>query len=60
MHQVELRAEYERFLHEGTRLAGGLTDLAQRAAVYHHVFFDSNRNHVFPLIAYLGHTWVVR
>jgi len=57
MHQSELRSEYERFSQEGERLAGGLTDLAQRATVYHHVFHDSGRNHVFPLIAAHGALW---
>lgn len=57
MNASELSAVYQSFHDEGTRLAGGLTDLAQRAAVYHHVYFDSGRNHVFPLIAAHGALW---
>ena len=38
-------------------MAGGLTDLAHRAAVYHHAFEDSGRNHIFPLIAAHGALW---
>ena len=53
----ELRAEYDRLTAEGVRLAGRLADVPQRAAVYHHVFFDSGRNHVFPLIAAHGALW---
>jgi len=52
-----LRSEYERLTAEGVRLAGKLTEVPQRAAVYHHVFFDSGRNHVFPLIAAHGALW---
>lgn len=57
MNAIDLAAEYQRLHDEGTRLAGGLTDLAQRAAVYHHVYCDSRRNHVFPLIAAHGALW---
>jgi hypothetical protein len=57
MTATEIQAVHARFAQEGTRLAGGLTDLAQRAAVYHHVFHDSGRNHVFPLIAAHGALW---
>src|SRR2546426_5066557 len=57
MNTAELRSVYDRFARDGERLAGGLTDLAQRAAVYHHVFSDSGRNHVFPLIAAHGALW---
>lgn len=57
MDMTELRQAYDHFAREGNRLAGGLTDLAQRAAVYHHVFHDSGRNHVFPLIAAHGALW---
>jgi len=42
---------------EGTRLAGGLRELAQRAAVYHHLYEHSGRNHIFPLIAAHGALW---
>ena len=53
----ELRLEYDRLIAEGVRLAGRLADVPQRAAAYHHVFFDSGRNHVFPLIAAHGALW---
>jgi hypothetical protein len=52
-----LREEYQRLTAEGVRLSGRLADVTQRAAVYHHVFFDSGRNHVFPLIAAHGSLW---
>ncbi len=42
---------------DAVRLAGGLTDLAQRATVYHHLFEHSGRNHIFPLIAAHGALW---
>lgn len=53
----QLQQRYEQLSEQGTRLAGRLTDLAQRAAVYHHVFEDSGRNHIFPLIAAHGALW---
>ena len=53
----ELQAEYERLREDGTRLAGGLTDLAQRATVYHSVYRESGGSHVFPLIAAHGALW---
>ena len=52
-----LREEYARLAAEGVRLAGKLAEVPQRAAVYHHVFFDSGRNHVFPVIAAHGALW---
>src|SRR5690606_15063123 len=52
-----LRAYHEKLHSEAVRLAGGLHDLAQRAAVYHHLFEHSGRNHVFPLIAAHGALW---
>lgn len=55
-----LRSEYERLVDEGTRLAGGLSDLAQRATVYHHLHLHSGRNHVFPGIAAHGALWAGR
>lgn len=42
---------------EAVCLAGGLTDLAQRATVYRHIFRTSGGNHVFPLIAAHGALW---
>jgi len=45
-------------LHKEARvLAGGLTDLAQRAIVYHSIYRESGGNHVFPLIAAHGALW---
>ena len=52
-----LRHHYQRLHHEATRLAGGLNDLAQRAAVYHHLYEHSGGNHAFPLIAAHGALW---
>lgn len=42
---------------EATLLAGDLGALAQRAAVYHHLYQDSGGNNVFPLIAAHGALW---
>ncbi|NQV23871.1 MAG: hypothetical protein HQ518_05830 [Rhodopirellula sp.] len=53
----DLRVAFEKFQSEGLRLAGGLNDLSQRAAVYHHVFRESGGNHIFPLIAAHGALW---
>lgn len=52
-----LRRYYARLQREGERLAGGLADLPQRAATYHHLFEHSGGNHVFPLIAAHGALW---
>ena len=52
-----LQQLYERTANEATRLAGGLNDLAQRAATYHHLFEHSGRGHIFPLIAAHGALW---
>ena len=52
-----LRFHHENLHHEATRLAGGLNDLAQRAAVYHHLYEHSGGNHAFPLIAAHGALW---
>ncbi|MBS0203456.1 MAG: hypothetical protein JSS49_11190 [Planctomycetes bacterium] len=58
MHTTEqLQREYDRLVQHGTVLAGGLTELAQRATVYHHLYEDSGRNHIFPLIAAHGALW---
>jgi len=37
MNTEQLKAAYEAIREEATMLAGGQTDLAQRATVYHHV-----------------------
>lgn len=52
-----LRNEYERLTAEGTRLAGRLRNVAQRATVYHHLFAASGCHHAFPLIAAHGALW---
>lgn len=52
-----LHACYERHRTEATKLAGRLSDLSQRAAVYHHIYQASGGNHVFPLIAAHGALW---
>lgn len=52
-----LHVESDRLLAEGTRLAGGLRDVSQRAAVYHHLYEASARNHVVPLLAAHGALW---
>lgn len=57
MPQSEQKQEYDRLRREAERLAGGLTDLSQRATVYHHIFRESGGNHVFPLIAAHGALW---
>jgi hypothetical protein len=53
----QLQREYDDLHAQATRLAGGLTDLAQRATVYYHLFEASGRNHIFPLIAAHGALW---
>lgn len=57
MSSTELSAAYEALKSEAVRLAGGLTDLAQRATVYHHLYRASGGNHAFPLIAAHGALW---
>ncbi|QDU25920.1 hypothetical protein ETAA8_09920 [Anatilimnocola aggregata] len=42
---------------EGEKLAGSLTQLAQRASVYRHIYRASGGNHIFPLIAAHGALW---
>lgn len=48
---------HRRLRGQAERLAGGIGDLPQRAAVYHHLFEHSAGNHVFPLIAAHGALW---
>ena len=52
-----LRHHHEGLHNDATRLAGGLNDLAQRAAVYHHLYEHSGGNHAFPLLAAHGALW---
>jgi hypothetical protein len=54
---ARIQQAYESLHAEATRLAGGLTDVAQRAAVYRHMYRFSGGNHVFPLIAAHGALW---
>ena len=54
---AEVRARYDQLTSQGKRLAGGLKDVIQRAATYHHLYEDSGGNHVFPLIAAHGALW---
>lgn len=60
MHDHTLTAAYESLHREATLLAGGLGDLARRAAVYRHIYRASQGNHVFPLIAAHGALWAGR
>ncbi len=47
-HTIRVKAE---------KAAGSLTDLSQRAMVYHHLYTDSFGNHTFPLLAAHGALW---
>jgi hypothetical protein len=60
MDRVALSAAYAAIHAEATVLAGGLTDLPQRATVYHHLYQTSQGQHVFPLIAAHGALWAGR
>ena len=57
MNQQALDRSFCALQAEAQVLAGGLTDLAQRAMVYHHLYQQSGGNHVFPLIAAHGALW---
>jgi hypothetical protein len=57
MNQQALDRSFCALKAEALELAGGLTDLAQRAMVYHHLYRESGGNHVFPLIAAHGALW---
>lgn len=48
---------FEMLRRKGYLLAGRLSDLSQRACVYHHMYEDSGRRNVFPLIAAHGALW---
>ena len=52
-----LSRDHRRIHQEATVLAGAITDLAQRASVYHHLYEDSGGRNVFPLIAAHGALW---
>ncbi|GFE81896.1 hypothetical protein GCM10011487_38960 [Steroidobacter agaridevorans] len=51
------REAYETLRKKGYALAGGLSDLSQRACVYHHMYEASGKRNVFPLIAAHGALW---
>ncbi|PWF48416.1 hypothetical protein [Massilia glaciei] len=48
---------YELLRKKGYALAGELGDLRRRACVYHHLYADSGKRSVFPLIAAHGALW---
>lgn len=52
-----LLRDHRRIHQEATLLAGAITDLAQRASVYHHLYQTSGGRNVFPLIAAHGALW---
>lgn len=54
---AQLQRVYDALHAEAIRLAGTTRQLSQRAATYHHVYEDSGRNHIFPLIAAHGALW---
>ncbi len=54
MADLSLKTAHDDLRAEAVTLAGGLTDLSQRATVYHHIYRASGGNHVFPLIAAHG------
>lgn len=57
MSHEALQHEFETLRREAVTLAGARRDLARRATTYHHLYFNSYRNHVFPLIAAHGALW---
>lgn len=52
-----LTRDHQRIHQEATALAGAITDLGQRASVYHHLYESSGGRNVFPLIAAHGALW---
>lgn len=53
----QLQHQYNQLHNEAVRLAGTTKQLSQRAATYYHVYENSGRNHIFPLIAAHGALW---
>lgn len=49
--------EYQKIRDQAYQLAGGLTDLSQRASVYFHLYQVSKGQNIFPLIAAHGALW---
>ncbi|WP_146118770.1 hypothetical protein [Blastopirellula marina] len=54
---TQLQRRYDALHTDATRLAGTTGQLSQRAATYYHLYEDSGRNHIFPLIAAHGALW---
>jgi hypothetical protein len=54
---TDLRREADRIRAEATRLAGGPSDIPQRAIFLYEIYADSNGNHAFPLVALHGALW---
>jgi hypothetical protein len=50
-------AAYEQLRTEGYALAGELHDLQQRVSLYHRLYLESGKRHVFALIAAHGSLW---
>lgn len=50
-------AAYEMLRSEGYALAGGVGDLQQRIRLYHRIYLESGKRHVFALIAAHGSLW---
>ena len=48
---------YQAIRASAVKAAGSITDLSQRAMVYHHLYTDSLGNHTFPLLAAHGALW---
>lgn len=57
MFQQAMADGYRQIRAHAELLSGAVGDLRQRAAVYHHIYVHSQRNHVFPLIAAHGALW---
>ncbi len=53
----QLQRDYAALHTDAVRLAGTTKQLSQRAATYYHLYEDSGRNHIFPLIAAHGALW---
>lgn len=54
------RAAYDALYAEAIRLAGEPDDIAQRSAILHRIYLDSDGNHPFPLIVLHGALWADR
>ena len=56
---VGSREIYSIIREDAEMLGGSLDDMAPRAAVYHHIYLQSGKNLIFPLIAAHGALWAV-